>query len=93
MKKHLIKKAAALALGGVLCAGMLTACGGGGKDGGSGSASDGQVIVKFVHKFPEEQRMKFFEEVVAEFEKQNPNIKIEMTAYGDEEIKDKTRVL
>ena len=37
--------------------------------------------------------MKFFEEVVAEFEKQNPNIKIEMTAYGDEEIKDKTRVL
>ncbi len=94
MKKSLLKRLTALALGGVMCAGMLTACGGGGgSDEGQGGSSDGQVTIKFVHKFPEEKRMKFFEDVVADFEKANPNIKIEMTAYGDEEIKDKTRVL
>lgn len=56
-------------------------------------ASGDQVTIKFVHKFPEEKRMVFWNEVVASFEEANPNIKIEMTAYGDEEIKDKTRVL
>lgn len=82
-----------------LCAGLLAGCGGSGSSGGSasgGSASgndEGQVTIKFVHKFPEENRLKFFEQVVADFEEANPNIKIDMTAYGDEEIKDKTRVL
>ena len=56
-------------------------------------ASGDQVTIKFVHKFPEEKRMVFWNDVVASFEEANPNIKIEMTAYGDEEIKDKTRVL
>ena len=64
-----------------------------GGDEAAAPASGDQVTIKFVHKFPEENRMKFFEEVVANFEAANPNIKIEMTAYGDEEIKDKTRVL
>lgn len=59
----------------------------------SQEASSGDVVIKFVHKFPEEKRMQYFNEVVAQFEEQNPGIKIEMTAYGDEEIKDKTRVL
>ncbi|MDD3172591.1 MAG: extracellular solute-binding protein, partial [Herbinix sp.] len=73
-------------------AGLLAGCG---KSNTSDSTSSGgeQVTIKFVQKFPEEARMTYFNEIVAEFEKQNPNIKIEMTAYGDEEIKDKTRVL
>ena len=37
--------------------------------------------------------MQYFNDIVAEFEEKNPNIKVEMTSYGDEEIKDKTRVL
>ncbi|MFQ7766416.1 MAG: ABC transporter substrate-binding protein [Blautia sp.] len=57
------------------------------------SAADGQVTIKFVHKFPEDKRMQYFNDIVAEFEEKNPNIKVEMTSYGDEEIKDKTRVL
>ena len=97
MKKS---KVMALSLAAAMCVGLLAGCGGGsGSSGGSASGGgaaptdDGQVTIKFVHKFPEENRMKFFEEIVADFEEQNPNIKIEMTAYGDEEIKDKTRVL
>lgn len=91
MKKKLFKRIGALALGGVMCAGLLSACGSGG---GSGeTTADGKVTIKFVHKFPEEQRMKYFEQVIKDFEAENPNIHVEMTAYGDEEIKDKTRVL
>ncbi len=95
MKKS---KVMALTLVSAMCVGLLAGCGGGSSNsGGSASggepAADGQVTIKFVHKFPEENRMKFFEQVVADFEEANPNIKIEMTAYGDEEIKDKTRVL
>lgn len=98
-----MKKFAALGLSVAMCAGLLAGCGNGGSGNGGGNAggdttgggspSGEQVTLKFVHKFPEEGRMNYFKEVIADFEKENPNIKIEMTAYGDEEIKDKTRVL
>ena len=81
MKKS---KMAVLTLTAAMCIGLLAGCGGSGSSGGSGGAAapadDGQVTIKFVHKFPEENRMKFFEEIVADFEAQNPNIKVEMTA-------------
>ena len=83
MRKH---RKLALGLALAMCAGLFAGT-------ASVKAAEEPVTIKFVHKFPEENRMKFFEEVVADFEAQNPNIKIEMTAYGDEEIKDKTRVL
>ena len=92
-KRSLVMKSLILSMGAL----FLLSCG---KTNGSNKTDsenknpdEEQVTIKFVHKFPEEVRMKFFEEVVADFEKDNPNIKIEMTAYGDEEIKDKTRVL
>ncbi len=96
--KKITKRLIAIGLTVIFGIAALTACGGGGgdngaADGGSGGSSDGQVTIKFVHKFPEAARMEYFEQVVADFEKENPNIKIEMTSYGDEEIKDKTRVL
>ena len=88
--KRMMKKIGGLSLCAVMCAAALAGCG---NSGGGGSSSDGTVTIKFVHKFPEEQRMAYFEEIIADFEEANSNIKIEMTAYGDEEIKDKTRVL
>jgi len=97
--KRLTKRLIALGLEAAMGVATLAGCGGksdGGStaDGGSSSGDSGeQVTIKFVHKYPEEKRLKYFEEVVAEFEKENPNIKIEMTCYGDEEIKDKIRVL
>ena len=103
--KKLSKKLVALGLAVAMGVATLAGCGGGGSSSGgassgdagsadAGSASSGEkVTIKFVHKFPEERRMKYFEEIVADFEAKNPNIDIEMTAYGDEEIKDKIRVL
>ena len=82
--KRMMKKIGGLSLCAVMCAAALAGCG---NSGGGGSSSDGTVTIKFVHKFPEEQRMAYFEEIIADFEEANQNIKIEMTAYGDEEIK------
>lgn len=52
-----------------------------------------QVELKFLHKWPQEENNAYFKEVVAEFEKQNPNIKIVMEGVGEEPIKDKLRIL
>ena len=73
--------------------GMLAGCGQSAGETKSEASNGGDVTIKFVHKFPEEQRMTFFKDIVSQFEEANPGIHIEMTAYGDEEIKDKTRVL
>lgn len=100
------KKMLGIGLAAAMWAAALAGCGGGGQNGGADAPAAGgagtqaaggsqgeQVTIKFIHKLPEESRMQYFNEVIAEFEKENPNIKIEMNAYGDEEIKDKTRVL
>jgi len=100
MKKRW-KSIIALGLSTIMCL-SLAGCGGGGQNGGADAPAAGgagtqaaggsqgeQVTIKFIHKLPEESRMQYFNEVIAEFEKENPNIKIEMNAYGDEEIKAK----
>ena len=100
------KKMLGIGLAAAMWAAALAGCGGGGQNGGADAPAAGgagtqaaggsqgeQVTIKFIHKLPEESRMQYFNEVIAECEKENPNIKIEMNAYGDEEIKDKTRVL
>lgn len=52
-----------------------------------------KIVLKFLHKWPQPQYAPYFEEVVKEFESQNPNIKIKMEAIADEPIKDKLRVI
>ena len=77
-----------------ICTGIFAGCNGKSGSDNTGKSNTGeQVTIKFVHKFPEEIRMKFFKEIIQNFEKENSNIKVDMTAYGDEEIKDKTRVI
>ncbi len=61
-----------------------------GKSGGDGSE---KITIKFLHKWPQEENAKFFEEIVKEFEAQNKNVDIVIEAVGDEPIKDKLRVL
>lgn len=51
------------------------------------------VTIRFLHKWPDEIRMPYFEDVVARFEKENPGIKISMEAVADEPIKEKLRVM
>lgn len=55
--------------------------------------SSEKIELKFLHKWPQEENSAYFKEVVAEFEKQNPNIKIVMEGVGEEPIKDKLRIL
>ena len=82
MKKF--KKLMALGLAVAMGVATLAGCGGSSTGGDASSdnsgSSDGQVTIKFVHKFPEAARMEFFEKVVADFEAANPNIKIEIVS-------------
>lgn len=76
----------------------LAACGGNQSTENPNTSTDTSdksevVTLKFLHKWPQPQYMPYFEEVVKEFEANNPNIKIEMEAVADEPIKDKLRVL
>ncbi|WP_066053842.1 ABC transporter substrate-binding protein [Robertmurraya korlensis] len=52
-----------------------------------------KIVLKFLHKWPQPEYAPYFEEVVKEFETQNPDIKIKMEAIADEPIKDKLRVI
>lgn len=52
-----------------------------------------KVEIKFLHKWPQPEYSVYFDEVVAAFEKDNPNIKVNVEAVGDEPIKDKLRIL
>jgi raffinose/stachyose/melibiose transport system substrate-binding protein len=70
---------------------MLAACGGNG--GGGGGSADEETTLTFLHKWPEPQYKPFFDQVVADYEKSNPNVKIDAQAVGDQPIKDKLRVL
>ncbi|UGB33222.1 ABC transporter substrate-binding protein [Metabacillus sp. B2-18] len=67
---------------------LLTGC-----SNSSSSDAEGKTVLKFLHKWPQPEYAPYFEEVVKEFEAQNPDIKIEMEAIADEPIKDKLRVV
>ncbi len=51
------------------------------------------ITLRFLHKWPEDSWMPYWEDVVARFEKENPGIKISMEAVADEPIKEKLRVM
>lgn len=57
------------------------------------AGAQGKVTLRFFHRWPMEPRFSFFNQVVAEFEKQNPNIKIEMDSVVNDAYKEKIRVL
>ncbi|HEX2937322.1 MAG TPA: extracellular solute-binding protein [Ruminiclostridium sp.] len=89
MKKVSLKRALCFAVAAALSVGLFSGC-----SGSSGkSNSNEKVTLKFVTKIPEDERQACIKKIIAEFEKAHPNIKIQQQAYGDEEIKDKLKVL
>jgi len=56
-------------------------------------AAEEQIVLRFLHKFPEPENLPYFQDVVKSFEDTHPNIKIEMEAVADEPIKDKLRIM
>lgn len=91
MKKLPLKKVVAFAAVFTLLAGIASGCG---KPGSSSGGKSGETIkLKFVTKIPEDYRQACMKKLIDTFEKEHPNIKIDQQAYGDEEIKDKLKVL
>ncbi|WP_334103401.1 ABC transporter substrate-binding protein [Mesotoga prima] len=51
------------------------------------------VTIKFLHRWTQEPDRSFFEEVVKEFEKQNPNVKVEVQTVSNDPFKEKIKVI
>jgi raffinose/stachyose/melibiose transport system substrate-binding protein len=74
---------------------MLAACGGDAED-KEGESASGAKTVKFMHLWPEgssAQHHKVVNEIIADFEKENPDIKIDLEVLSNEQYKDKIKVL
>lgn len=95
MKKFSLKKVLSLTVAAVMAAGVISGCSSGSAQSGtaSGGSSGATVTLKFVTKIPEDYRQACIKKIIAAFEASHPNIKIDQQAYGDEEIKDKLKVL
>jgi len=52
-----------------------------------------QVTLRFFHRWPQEPRKSYYDALVAEFERQNPDIKIVMDSVVNDSYKEKIRVL
>lgn len=77
------KKWITVLMTGMMTAGLLSGCGSAEGD------SDGKIKINFLNKYPEEQYVKYFEDAVAEYEKENPDVDIIMENVSDEAMKDK----
>ena len=91
MKKRIL----AALLSATMILGMLAGCatsGSGDADSGSGESEDGTVTLTFLNKYPEDPYAQYFVDAVAQFEEENPDIKIEMENVSDEAMKDKLSV-
>lgn len=72
MKKKLI----AVILGTVMTAGLLAGCG------GSGESKDGKTTIKFATYSAGPDHLEDMDQMIAEFEKQNPDIKVDVEVIG-----------
>lgn len=59
---------------------------------GSAMAQE-KITLDFLHKWPEPDNIRYFQNVVKAFEAANPNVTIKMEAVADEPYKDKIRVI
>ena len=62
--------------------------------GGNGEAGEqDEMVLRFFHRWPMEPRFSYFNSIAAEFEQDNPGIRIEMDMVENESYKEKIRVL
>ena len=91
------KRTLAMLLSSAMIIGMMAGCATTGtsksSDNKGKESDDGKVTLTFLNKYPEDPYAQYFEDAVAEFEKENPNIDIEMENVSDEAIKDKLTVI
>lgn len=68
---------------------LIAGCSGG----QSPSEKNGEVTLKFFHRWPKDPEKSFFDNAVKEFEKQNPKIHIQTEAVLNDSYKEKIRVM
>ncbi|AKO93080.1 ABC transporter substrate-binding protein [Priestia filamentosa] len=56
-------------------------------------SEDGKTVLTFFHRWPKEPEKTYFNDVVKEFEKQHPDIKIKTEAVLNDSYKDKIKVM
>lgn len=74
---------------------FLTACGKKDDTGTTetGAAAGGQVTVEFMHSMVEQERLDQINEIIAEFEKENPDIKIKQIPVDEDSYQTKVTTL
>lgn len=89
------RKILSVLLAATMVAGLATGCATSGNSSKKEGSSDeeGTVTLKFLNKYPEDPYAQYFEDAVAAFEEENPDIKIDMENVSDEAIKDKLSVI
>ena len=86
MRGNLRIAAAALAVAALAL--PLAACGS-----SEPGTNDGQVEIDFFHRWPNEPKNSYYADVVAEFEKKNPDIKVNVESVLNDAYKDKVKVV
>lgn len=59
----------------------------------SAGADDGQVEINFFHRWPNEPKKTYYDDLVKEFEEQNPDIKVNVERVLNDSYKDKVKVV
>ncbi|MEG0272674.1 MAG: extracellular solute-binding protein [Hydrogenoanaerobacterium sp.] len=55
--------------------------------------SEENIELTFLNKYPEEEYKPYFDKAIKDFEAAHPNVKIKMESVGDDQIKDKLRII
>jgi raffinose/stachyose/melibiose transport system substrate-binding protein len=84
-----VKKAALVMMGAVLLSSTAVGCG----SSGSSGNSDKQVTLTFFNRYPNQPYKKYFDDVISDFEVQNPNVKINEVTALNADYKQKINVL
>lgn len=90
-----LKKWAALGLA-VMFAVTAAGCGSGstgGNAGSGGSGGDDKVVINFFHRWPNDPKFTMFNEIVAQYEEENPDVTINMDSILNDQYKEKIRMV
>ncbi|QNF29950.1 ABC transporter substrate-binding protein [Metabacillus elymi] len=72
---------------------LIVGCSSNSTSSDDGSSEDGKVTLTFLHRWPNEPYKTFYNDVIAQFEKENPNIKIEQVTALNDDYRQKINVI
>lgn len=86
-----MKKYLSIVLALIMVLTLCTACSG---SSDSGETGDGdQITLELFHRYATDEQVAFMDQVIAKFEEENPNIKVEVSTSGRDEYRDKLKVV